>query len=191
MTMSASASTNCMSNSAQAKILDLTRAIGELDDLRITGEQNEIVGDGRRYSKAVAEGDRCASLQARGLNHPRRAGEIWRESGSERTERVIGDDSPVIALHAVVDLNEVHPAHHWPTSEQPFDARESRFFTIQPGENRPRVKAGTHRGSRARSSSKRIAIPVLENRPPNRAGDRRATSTISSSRNSKSISSPG
>ena len=72
-----------------------------------------------------------------------------------------------------------------------LNPRERRLLAIQPRKHRPGIQTHAHRGSRARSSSKRAAIPVFANRPPSCTGDRRATSTISSSRNSKSTSSPG
>jgi hypothetical protein len=68
---------------------------------------------------------------------------------------------------------------------------ERRLLAIQPCKDCPGIQTNAHRGSRARSSSRRAAIPVFAKRPPSCTDDCRATSTISSSRHSKSTSSPG
>jgi len=149
------------------------------------------MGHSGSYREAVPERDRRTSLQASDLDHPRGSGKVERERGSEVRERLVGCVSTLVALHAVVDLNEIHPACQRSVCDQSVDAGESRLIPIQPGKDRPGVQANAHRGSRARSLSRRVAIPVFENRPPKRAAERRATSTISSFRSSKSTVSPG
>lgn len=146
---------------------------------------------GGRNREAVPKRNCGSCLQACDLDHPGGPWKVQREHSPQVPQRLISRGAPVIASHSAVDLNEVDPAHDRAIREQLLEPRERGLLAVQPSEDHPRVEADAHRGSRARSSSRRAAIPVFENRPPSRTGDRRAVSTISSSRNSKSTSSPG
>jgi hypothetical protein len=53
-----------------SEIHDLARAVCEIDDLRGSGEEREIVGRGGRNREAVPKRDRCSGLQARDIDHP-------------------------------------------------------------------------------------------------------------------------
>jgi hypothetical protein len=149
------------------------------------------VGRSGHNREAVSQRDRRGSLQARDLDHPCCSRKVQRQRGPKVSQRLIGSGVPLITRHSVVDLHQVHPAHDRAIRKRFLNPRERWLLSIQPSEDRPRVQADAHRGSRARSLSRRSAIPVFENRPPSRTGDLRATSTISSSRSSKSTSSPG
>jgi hypothetical protein len=175
----------------RAEILDFTRAVWEIDDLWISREERETVSRSGRNRKAVAQSDRRSCLQARRLDHPGCPRKIRREYGAKISQRLIRRLLPLVTRHSVIDLHEVDPAHHRTIAKRLLDPGERRLLPVQPGQDSPRVQADAHRGSRARSSSRRAAMPVFANRPPSCKGDRRATSTISSSRNSKSTSSPG
>jgi hypothetical protein len=155
------------------------------------GEEREIVRGGGRKSEAVSERDLRSRLQAGDLQHPGCPWEVCCEHGTKVFHHLLGDHLALVARDSVIDLHEVDPAHHRSPCEQPLNSGECGLLTIQPGKDGPRVEADVHRGSRARSSSRRAAIPVFANRPPSFTADRRATSTISSSRSSKSTRSPG
>jgi hypothetical protein len=187
------ASAHCMLGARleRPEILDLARTVREIDDLRISGEEREIVSCGGRDREAVPQRDRRACLQARDLDHPGRSRKIGRERGTKISQRLVSGSLALVTRYSVVDLYEVDPAHRRAIRKRALDPRERGLLAVQPGKDGPRIQADAHRGSRARSSSRRAAMPVFANRPPSCRGDRRATSTISWSRNSKSTSSPG
>jgi hypothetical protein len=175
----------------RSEILDLARAVCEIDDLWVSGEERSIVSRGGRDREAVPKRDRGCCLQARDLDHPGGPRKIQSERSPQIPQCLISRGAPLVTSHPVVDLYEVDPAHDRASREQLLNPGERPLLAVQPSKDRPGVQADAHRGSRARSSSRRAAIPVFENRPPSRTGDRRAKSTISSSRNSNSTSSPG
>jgi hypothetical protein len=144
-----------------------------------------------RNREAIPERDRRSGLQSRHLDHPRCPRKIRGQRGAKVSPRFISGLSTLVTRHSVVDLHQIDPAHHRTIDKRLFNPGKRRLLPIQPGEDGPGIQADAHRGSRARSSSRRAAMPVFANRPPSRDGDRRATSTISSSRSSKSTSSPG
>ncbi len=129
---------------------------------------------GGRNGEAVPKRNRRSALQARNLDHPGCPWKVQRERGPYVAQRLVSRGATLIARHTVVDLDQVNPAHHWAICEQLPNPGKRRLLAVQPGEDRPGVQAGAHRGSRARSSSRRAAIPVFANRPPSPTGDRRA-----------------
>jgi hypothetical protein len=146
---------------------------------------------GGRDREAAPKRDRRSSLQARYRDHPRRPRKVRCERGTKISQCLVSGRLASVTHYPVVDLYEVDPAHHRAIRKRALHTGERRLLAIQPGKDGPRIQADAHRGSCARSSSRRAAMPVFANRPPSRNGDRRATSTISWSRNSKSTSSPG
>jgi hypothetical protein len=146
------------------------------------GEEREIVRGGGRKSEAVSERDLRSRLQAGDLQHPGCPWEVCCEHGTKVFHHLLGDHLALVARDSVIDLHEVDPAHHRSPCEQPLNSGECGLLTIQPGKDGPRVEADVHRGSRARSSSRRAAIPVFANRPPSFTADRRATSTTAHAR---------
>lgn len=168
--------------SERAKILDLAGAIREVDDLGVAGQQHEIMCGGGGHREAVRERNRSASLQSGDLDHPGGPGQVQRKGRSQICECPIGRVSSLIALHAVVDLNQIDPARQGSIRKDSIDAGDCGLFSVQLGQDRPGVQTDAHRGSRARSSSRRLAMPVFANRPPKRGDVRLATSTISLSR---------
>ncbi len=129
---------------------------------------------GGRNREAVSKRDRRSGLQARDLDHPGRPWKVRRECGPQVAQRLVSRGAPLIAGQPVVDLYQVDPAHHRAICEQLPDPGERWLLAVQPREDRPGVQADAHRGSRARSSSRRAAIPVFANRPPSPTEDRRA-----------------
>jgi hypothetical protein len=146
---------------------------------------------GGRNREAVPERDRCSGLQARHLDHAGRPRKVRCQRAPKISQRLVSGLVALVTRYSVIDLHEVDPAHHRAIRKRVLNPGERRLLAIQPGKDCPGIQTYAHRGSRARSSIRRAAIPVFANRPPSFRGDRRATSTISSSRNSKSTSSPG
>jgi hypothetical protein len=146
---------------------------------------------GSRNREAVPKRDRCSRLQTRHLDHPGRPRKVRCQRGTKISQRLVSGPLALVTRYSVIDLHEVDPAHHRASRKRVLNPGERRLLAIQPGKDCPGIQTDAHLGSRARSSSRRAAIPVFANRPPSCRGDRRATSTISSSRNSKSTSSPG
>jgi hypothetical protein len=144
-----------------------------------------------RNREAVPKRDRCSGLQTRHLDHPGRPRKVRCQSGTKISHRFVSGPLALVTRYSVIDLHEVDPAHYRAIRKRVLNPGERRLLAIQPSKDCPGIQTDAHRGSRARSSSRRAAIPVFANRPPSCRGDRRATSTISSSRNSKSTSSPG
>lgn len=137
------------------------------------------------------EGVSGSSDQARRLHHAGGAGQVRCELGPQLSEHVVGLGSAVVALDAVVHLDQVDPAHQGPGVKQILDPSVGRFVAVESGEDRPGVETDAHRGSAARSSRSRSVMPLRRKRPPSDRERRRATMTISSSRSSTSTSSPG
>ncbi len=54
------------------KILDLARTVRKIHDLRISGEEREIVRRGGRNREAALKRDRRSGPQTRHLDHPSR-----------------------------------------------------------------------------------------------------------------------
>ena len=67
---------------------------------------------GRHGREAVGQSDRSASLQSGGLDHANGPGQLGAERRSKRPQYFIGSLAAVVALYAVIDLDEVDPADH-------------------------------------------------------------------------------
>ena len=165
----------------------------EVEQLGVPGEQDEIVA-------AVAAAKQSPSaIEARALRRAAsiiRAGrEVRGEARAQEAERLVGGVPAVVALQAVVHLDQVDPAHHRTRLDQIRHPRGRGLLTVEPGQiatrpgtrswrlgglvvERARVEARGHRGSRARSSSRRPAMPPRANRPARPRGSRRGRSTI-------------
>lgn len=74
----------------------------------------------------------------------------------------------------IVDLDQIDPNRQRPVCDDFSDAGGRGLFSVEPGQDRPGVKAYAHRGSRVRSSSRRAAMPVFANLPAKRGVARRA-----------------
>jgi hypothetical protein len=89
------------------EILDLARAVREIDDLRISGEEREIVRRGGRNREAVLKRDRRSGLQARYLDHPGRPRKVRCERGTKISQRLVSGPLALVTRHSVIDLHEV------------------------------------------------------------------------------------
>ncbi|HEY4916232.1 MAG TPA: hypothetical protein VIH92_04950 [Solirubrobacteraceae bacterium] len=107
--------------SERPEILGLARAICEIDDLRISGEERDIVCRGGRHRETVPQRDPRASLQARHLDHPGCPREIRRERGTKISQRRVSGRLALVTRYSVVDLHEVDPAHHWAIRKRLLD----------------------------------------------------------------------
>lgn len=85
-----------------SEIHDLARAVCEIDDLRVSGEEREIVGHGGRNREAVPKRDRRSGLQARDVDHPGCPRKVQRERCSQISQRLISGGVPLITRYSVV-----------------------------------------------------------------------------------------
>ena len=62
--------------------------------------------------EAVGQSDRSARLQSGRFDHANGPGQVGAERCSQRPQYVVGSLASVVALDAVIDLDEVDPADH-------------------------------------------------------------------------------
>lgn len=121
-----------MFKSPPTQILGLAGRVGETQDLGVSSEQYKPMSRGGRHREAVPDRNRRTGLQLRSLDHSGGARKLRGEDSSQSPERLVRRESAVIALDAVVDLDEIDPADDWPRIGQAVDTRERGLLAVQP-----------------------------------------------------------
>lgn len=138
-----------------------TAADVALQKLRVAGEQRRISCGGCSGCEAVSERDGMPRLDVRCGEHTLGSDVVQCGGGAQPTHDERGFVGPVTTFDLVSDLADVDPAHPRTFGVKGvLDDRGRGLVAVQPGEDRPRVQADAHRGSRARSASNALAIPL-------------------------------
>ncbi len=90
-----------------SEVFDLARGVGKLDEFGVSGQEDEAVSGRRGCGEAISEGDRSSGLQPGRLDHPSCSGQIWSKDGPKGAQGLVGECPAMVALQAVVDLDEI------------------------------------------------------------------------------------